>query len=652
MMKLSITHTASPASLVNLDSVNQQLCHFKFRVASVGTPFVSFDSILMVGQSLYQRTTTSLEFPYDLVQVRGLVGALRSYDSVYFSIANTVLSGSPLPTYFDFDIVGNDQGTNYLNGYSINLSYNANAFDSAYFTDDLGPGDDGSGTGTSGSNGGNAIYSFSHSFSGGVMNISISPNGYFDPFDQNQNESFDDIGSPGTIAHITLHISDCANLPQIAISPASSASYLDATQQSGVSSYAADTAAPASYNNDGQAMCLLPPHVDHLSSDCIGAGTFDTLIIYGSNFGTNQGSVWFTNANSGGGFFQTFHQDILLWTPTQIQMYVPYMGGTGSAGTAGGGNFYIETAEGLDNSSDSFKINIGYSLTNYRTSFDSTAEFMFRQDTPFVFQLDTTLWNTPGVIATVEHVMADMNCQMGVNFSLDTTGPSAIDSVYPSHINLISIQPNNYPPFTGTANLAALAFTDIQEGASGCAHNLPQYNNIALCVHQVNISFRAVPYYGGTWNWSDANTPSNTQYDFATILAHELGHAAMLGHNSPFYTGDVMAPIVQKGYVLQNYDSDPNDIEGVYRSISIGTTIGAAGGCPHATQVFSGSCSHIAYACTPAYPDLGISPVATTTSFSASLYPNPYQNNTVIHVNVSDYSDFSISIFDVVGQQV
>ncbi len=123
MMKLSITHTASPASLVNLDSVNQQLCHFKFRVASVGTPFVSFDSILMVGQSLYQRTATGLEFPYDLVQVRGLVGASRSGD-INVQIANVNYSTNPMT----FAVQVQSGSGDYFYSADIDISYNTNNF--------------------------------------------------------------------------------------------------------------------------------------------------------------------------------------------------------------------------------------------------------------------------------------------------------------------------------------------------------------------------------------------------------------------------------------------------------------------------------------------------------------------------------------------
>jgi hypothetical protein len=38
--------------------------------------------------------------------------------------------------------------------------------------------------------------------------------------------------------------------------------------------------------------------------------------------------------------------------------------------------------------------------------------------------------------------------------------------------------------------------------------------------------------------------------------------------------------------------------------------------------------------------------------FSASLYPNPYEGTTVIHIEVSEYTEFSISVYDILGREV
>jgi hypothetical protein len=38
--------------------------------------------------------------------------------------------------------------------------------------------------------------------------------------------------------------------------------------------------------------------------------------------------------------------------------------------------------------------------------------------------------------------------------------------------------------------------------------------------------------------------------------------------------------------------------------------------------------------------------------FTASLYPNPYEGTTVIHIDVSEYTEFNIAVYDMLGQVV
>jgi hypothetical protein len=169
----------------------------------------------------------------------------------------------------------------------------------------------------------------------------------------------------------------------------------------------------------------------------------------------------------------------------------------------------------------------------------------------------------------------------------------------------------------------------------------------------VDIEVKDIPS-GGVWLWSDSILPNIHQWDFASIILHELGHAAMLRHTLPVtrFDGNVMAPHIDTGQYLRNYASDNNDIAGENNVLTLGDTLGLACTDTGLIPVYPSGCSARSVSnCTGGYTD-GINTVSSSGAFSVSLYPNPYQDNTIVHIDVSQFSDLTISVYDLLGQIV
>jgi hypothetical protein len=534
MLKLSVTHTINPTSLTNLDSVNQQLCHLRVRLSSYISGGVAFDSSLMSGQSFYQRTPGGLATPYDLVLVSGLEAPLSTSDPILFSIANAVIDSSK--THLDFDVTGYANDVGPLDDYTLALTYNALAFDSAGFANTLGYGDDGMG---------DSVYDFNTSFGGGVINISLFSNSYYEPL----TDSIDDvIYDTVPLVHVTLRIADCSQIPAVSIDPTNSGgTWNDPNNQYDPNQYGPVEAGDG-YNNDGYVVCVPLPNVIAWYPTCTNAGSFQVVTIYGEHFGTDVGTVYFTNATTPSGYVHTLPQDIRLWTDDTIKLLIP--SDPQGVGVAGSGNFYVQTAINNDNRSDNLQMPIGYANYNLRNDANPLSpdymksEFVFLRDTPYVFQVDSFFFYTPGAMTTIADAMSAIYCATGLSLQLDYSGPALIDSpVEGDGINLISLQHYTSSIFPTRETLAYTNTRSVQS----CYHGLPEYNNMADYILDIDISVIDTPS-SGTWYWptSFTSTLPNFVY-FEAVIIHELGHAVMLMHTQPQDGHNVMFPGIPQG---------------------------------------------------------------------------------------------------------
>ena len=622
-VSMAITSTGTASTYDSLSPIPKEilLCSLIDSPMATGINAASmgFDSAGMQNGSTYFNVNSNLQEFFNYVYTGGSLYSASSAQSIDYALANFVVDN--VGNKVSFNIVAS--GSTQFSDGSVVISYNDLAFGSSIAS-------------TVGSSG-DAAHSVAVSdFSTNKLQVDI--------FSSNGQTSFTSL--PATLASITIPFSSpgCSQTAGIAADNAATSSltsdYFDPTDTVTPIHTYSGVSATGSFND-----VLCPPqspHVDYISPDCINAGSFDILTINGSHFGTDTGTVYFNNADASGTFFAAERQDIRLWTDAQIQILVPSY-----PNTAGGGQFYIVTATGLDNIPDNTNVSIGYANINGRNN-DNSAEYIYLPSTPFVFQLSPNLWSVPGALKSIRHALADINCQTGVNFQVDTTGPStATSSVQNDGVNLISIQPAASLPAT------VLAGTLLNSRRISCYHSSAQYNNNSAYQTDIDIEIKDIPT-GGTWLWSDSISPTASQFDFATIILHELGHGAQLTHTlyASRASGNVMYPSYPKGFAQRSFASDNNNVLGILHVLTTGQAIAALGCNAAATQVFPAACPTIApSACIP-YFFLGIAEAYGLNSFHATLYPNPYQDNTVVHVDVSQFSDLTVTVYDLLGQPV
>jgi hypothetical protein len=644
-VKIKITSTGVAASHFRLTNIPQQILKCEINGVVINPLITSasyaFDSAAMQHESKFIKANNNLVKYFDKVFV---TNNLRSDgDSINFSIANVVLDGTQ--THLDFDVIGSatDSGV-YVGEYTVKVNFDPNAFDGAVVINTPGNGDNSCMCGGNGCCGGDSIYSFAYAFVPGSVTFSLQPNDNYDYDIVDSDEVYNQIFGQTVIGHVTLHISDCHYPPAVSIDPSSFAQWDDIDIGS-LLSYDPTYIGPGYYDT----MCTPVPQVyDWYPHDCISAGSFQVVTINGLHFGHTAGTVYFNNANNPGTFIHTLPPDIRSWSDSFISLLIPSaLSPDPTLGTAGSGVFYVQTAGGLDNSADSVNISIAHADYNIRDT-AGVAHFVYLRDTTYIFYLSSSLFLTTGVEQAVESVFADLKCQTGIDFQYG--GLSPVDTPANDGINVISMQPNSSHVFLN-ASSSVLAVT--LPYTKHCSTGLSQYNDNASYATDIDITFRSTPPAPGIgWNWwLYLNPLYSLVYDAPSVLYHELGHAAMLGHALPEKpdSQNIMYPSLAMQQVQRSYDYDYNTIIGVKYTMSLGDTLGNASTCLSMIPSFPDSCPTVNPATCEDIYYTGIHEVGSSPGFNASLYPNPYQDNTIVHVDVWSYADFSITMYDVVG---
>ncbi|MBC8754666.1 matrixin family metalloprotease [Kordia sp. YSTF-M3] len=233
------------------------------------------------------------------------------------------------------------------------------------------------------------------------------------------------------------------------------------------------------------------------------AGTQTVFTITGTNFGTDTGTVSFTNANDGGATYTTaLDSQILSWSNTEIQVEIPYLAGTGSI-----------VVTNTDNSSTTTTVplTITYSHlngTNGTVDYPSTLQddngsggFTFDYHTDF----DTSAAKT-----YFEGAFELWNCESGINFIFGST--TSTDQSIDDGINIVR--------FDNGSELASGVLGEVTTRYAGSCGTTGR-----AIVNEIDITWNDSTnwYYG-------SGDPSASEYDFKTVALHELGHAHQLGH--------------------------------------------------------------------------------------------------------------------------
>ena len=292
--------------------------------------------------------------------------------------------------------------------------------------------------------------------------------------------------------------------------------------------------------------------VSGFSPTTITAGTHSVLTISGSGFGSSRGSnyVEFSDADDGGATFMQPHEtQYVNWSDTEIQVEVPSGAGTG--------DFRVHVS-GTDFPSPS-PLTIPYNLSNatygsppndYRVhlgGFDSTHGYTFSYFTDFAA-------NGPAV-NDFEWAYNEWRCNTNINWKVGAT--STIDVTADDDVNIVRFD-NGTEMSTGILGLC-------RSWRKGCFTAPTPTTQMEWYVEEVDLQFDD----GTSWYFG-SGTPGGSQYDFRSVVLHELGHAHQLGHVND--NGATMhystGPGTTTGRVLT-----ANDINGAQEVIDTSTNI-------------------------------------------------------------------------------
>jgi hypothetical protein len=259
------------------------------------------------------------------------------------------------------------------------------------------------------------------------------------------------------------------------------------------------------------------------------AGTMvanNEIIFNGSGFGAVAGTIEFTNANNPGTTTALANvSDLISWSNTQIRAKIPRLAGTGNVTiknnlsvVVGTVSITIDWAEICldDPARDAICATVGSSL-RHRIELinqDGTGGYLFRYNNNSPagdFSANTA------AKAAFERAINTWRCATLVNFSISPT-PIATGFNAGDAISVVLFD-NTLP-----ANVLGICYTGYGGScSSGCA------NGVRWVHSNMDIRILPIPYSGTTWNYNIA-APTLAEYDFESVMVHELGHAHGLGH--------------------------------------------------------------------------------------------------------------------------
>jgi hypothetical protein len=244
--------------------------------------------------------------------------------------------------------------------------------------------------------------------------------------------------------------------------------------------------------------------IDKISPLNASAGTQTVLTIDGDGFGNTKGEVFFVNANDGGATLQNVPpSDIISWNESKIEVYIPSHAGTGE--------IMIQDAAST-NQVSSQVLSINFAVLN---AFDGEKNYL------------TSLVDASGQGGYIWHMTnsfdADSEAKSSFTRAFDTWvcsslvnweigSPTATDASEKDGENVIRFDMNDELPLGVVGkclNYQIICKNDQEEVATV---------EIDLLLNKET-----------NWNYGPEETLSN-QFDFESVVLHELGHGLQLSH--------------------------------------------------------------------------------------------------------------------------
>ena len=247
------------------------------------------------------------------------------------------------------------------------------------------------------------------------------------------------------------------------------------------------------------------------SSTNANAGTGDLITVNGIFFGKARGNgrVEFLDANYGDGrrMKTPYAADYIVWNDTQIKVRIPSRAGSGAVKV-------VANDSGTSTSFTGFKINFSHQNVSFQPS--GGAEQYYINDMKndnnkggYTFQFNTRFKSNTNRVNSFLRSMETWRCGTLVNWDIgrDTTLKVATGD----QVNIVILT-----KFTDSKLATCRSY---YQGCYVSGTNMEWY------VNEMDIDVDStINWYYGT------GTPGGSQYDFQSVISHELGHGHQLGH--------------------------------------------------------------------------------------------------------------------------
>ncbi|OKL40912.1 IPT/TIG domain-containing protein [Pontibacter flavimaris] len=268
-------------------------------------------------------------------------------------------------------------------------------------------------------------------------------------------------------------------------------------------------------NGQKQEQATAAPVITGFSPTVASAGTGTVLTITGSGFGSSRGNgaVEFPNADDGGQtYVKPLPSEYISWSNTRITMYIPSV--MQDEGTAGSGRIRVTTSDGSSFTSIG-RIELEFAYSNIDFNERSFKPILTDQNGAggytilYSESMDSRLAAKEGFRRAVNTwvCVSEINWRLG---GLTT-------------INTASDDGSSVARFASQSTVGESVLARTISRYEGCANNGTGDTLFWVTEFDMEINSEIDWQYG-------PGGPGGQQFDFETVMLHELGHAHQLGH--------------------------------------------------------------------------------------------------------------------------
>ena len=251
---------------------------------------------------------------------------------------------------------------------------------------------------------------------------------------------------------------------------------------------------------------MATPIISGFSPTTAAAGTYTLLTINGSNFGSTAGDVEFGDADDGGATYITAAASLIQsWNDSQITIYVPEGATTG--------NIRVTNSTSQTGTS-SGTLTVPYNISGLNSSgTDYTADLVNNNGSGgYTFTFNTNYYSNTDAVNRYDEVIEQWRCETGINWGSNGASTTSIACEGSDGTNVVT--------FDNSCGLSAGVLGTCYSYYSGCSTGTLYWR-----VNELDVKFDA----GTNWNFT-SGSPTGSQYDFYSVMLHEMGHGHQLGH--------------------------------------------------------------------------------------------------------------------------